>query len=133
MIDLYLRDVVSIVTVALVLVMLTFIVLTVTQGTKMQKWGRLIALFIVVGIAVSALSATRDAYAAPGALFAMNSMQSLVCSVAGGAIVLTGLVSIFLKKQAARKVCFHIISGLFVVQVLVVEISRAVLLPGVLA
>ena len=134
MIDLYFRDVVSVITITLVLAMLTFIVLSVTQqGAKIQRWGRLVALFIVVGMAVSALSATRDAYAAPGAVFAMDSMQSLMCSVAGGAIVLIGLVSLFLKKQAARKVCFHIISGLFVAQVLVVEISRAAMLPGALA
>jgi hypothetical protein len=133
MIDLYFRNAVSVITIALVLGMLAFIVLSITNGSKIQKWGRLIALFIVVGVAISALSATRDGFAAQNALFGMTSMQTLVCSLAGGAIALTGIVSIFLRKQAARRVCFHIISTLFVTQVLVVEISRAAMLPGVLA
>jgi hypothetical protein len=132
MVNLYFADAVSVVTIALVLAMLVFIVLSFTSGAKVENWGRIIALFIVVGVAVSALSATRDGFAAQNALFGMSSMQALVCSVAGGAVVLTGLVSIFLKKQAARKVCFHIISVLFVTQVLVVEISRAAMLPGVI-
>ena len=131
MIDLYFRDAVTIITIGLVLAMLAFIVISITHGTKVTKWGRLIALFVVAGIAISALSATRDAYATQGALFAMDSMQSLVCSIAGGAIVLAAIVSIFLKRQGAKRVCFHIISALFVVQVLAVEISRVALLPGV--
>ena len=133
MIDLYFKDAVTVITIGLVLAMLAFIVISIAHGAKVQKWGRLIALFIVVGLAISALSATRDAYAAPGALFAMDSMQSLACSIAGGAIALAAIVSIFLKKQGAKRVCFHIISTLFVVQVLVVEISRVAYLPGIAA
>ena len=133
MIDLYFKDAVTVITIGLVLAMLAFIVISITHGAKVQKWGRLIALFIVVGVAISALSATRDAYAMPGALFGMTSMQALVCAGAGAVITLTAIVSIFLKKQGAKRMCFHIISALFVVQVLAVEISRVALLPGVSA
>lgn len=133
MIDLYFRDAVSVITIGLVLAMLAFIVLSLTNGAKVQKWGRLIALFIVIGVVISALSATRDAFALPDALFAMDSMQSLVCSLAGGAIALTAIVSIFMKKQMAKRVCFHIMSALFVVQVFVIEISRVAYLPGIAA
>ncbi len=92
--------------------------------------GRWTALFIVAGVAVSALSATRDAFAMPGTLFGMFSIQPMVCALAGGAIMLTGPVSIFLKKQSSKRVCFHIISTLFVAQVMVTEMSRAAYLPG---
>ncbi len=133
MINLYFRDAVSVITICMVLAMLAFIVLSAVRGEKVTKWGRLIAMFMVVGVAISAVSATRDAYAMPNALFAMDSMQSLVCSIAGGAIAVTAIVSIFLKKQPAKRVCFHIMSALFVVQVLTVEISRMAYLPGITA
>lgn len=129
MIELYFKDAISVITIVLVL---AFIVLLVKNGAKVHKWGRWIALFIVVGVAINALSATRDAFAMPGALLGMFSIQSMVCALAGGAIMLTGLVSIFLKKQPSKRVCFHI-STLFVVQVMVAEMSRAAYLPGVAA
>jgi hypothetical protein len=122
--ELYFRDAVSVLTLVLILGMIVMAVLALKNGTKVTKWGRLIALFIVVGTAVSALSATRDAYATSQAVFAMDSLQSTVCSIAGGAIFLAGIVSIFLKKQPARRVCFTVAAALFAIQVLTVEASR---------
>lgn len=121
---LYFGSVVSGINTVFVLGMLVFIVMTVKNRGSISKWGRRIALFIAVGTAISALSATRDAFMMPGALFAADSMQTLVCSIAGGAIYLTGIVSIFFKKQDAKRVCFYIASILFIVQVVVIEASR---------
>ncbi len=124
MLGLYFGDVVSVVTILLVVGLAVMAVLALKNGGKITKWGRLIALFIVVGTAISALSATRDAYATQQAVFAMDGLQSAICSIAGGAIYLTGLVCIFLKKQAARRIGFTVIAALFAVQVLTVEVSR---------
>ena len=124
MLGLYFGDVVSVITILLVIGLAVLAVLALKNGAKVTKWGRLIALFIVVGTAISALSATRDAYATQQAVFAMDGMQSMICSIAGGAIYLTGIVCIFLKKQAARRIGFTAIAVLFAVQVLTVEISR---------
>ena len=133
MVNLYFRDAVSVITICMVLAMLAFIVLSAVRGEKVTRWGRLIALFLVVGVAISAVSATRDAFATPNAVFGMMSLQSVVCACAGVAIALTAIVSIFLRKQPAKRVCFHIMSALFVVQVLTVEISRVAYLPGITA
>lgn len=131
MTGLYFGDIFSIITLVLVLGMAAFIVLAIRNGAKVSKWGRWIALFILVGIAISALSATRDAYMTPNALIGANSWQAMVCMTCGGAIVLTGIVSIFFKKkQNVKRQCFHIISALFIIQVLTIEISRPVLLMG---
>ncbi len=130
---LYFENVISVLTIVLVLGMLAFSVLAIKNGTKVKKWGRWIALFIGVGIAISALSATRDAYMMPNAVFAPMGWQSMVCMIAGGAIALTGFVSIFLKNQNARRHCFTIVSALFLVQVLAIEISRPILLAGGMA
>ena len=122
--ELYFANVVSVLTILLVIATIVFAALAIRNGAKITKWGRLIALFIIVGTAISALSATRDAYAMDNAVFAMDSLQSTICSIAGGALYLTGLVCIFLKKQPARRVGFAIIAALFMAQVLTVEISR---------
>lgn len=124
MIELYFGNTVSMLTSALVLAMLALIVYALSRRGRIEKWGRLILLFVLAGTAVSALAATRDAYATPSALFAMESAQSFVCSAAGGAIYLAALVSIFLKKHGIRKYCFYAISLLFIAQVAVIEASR---------
>jgi hypothetical protein len=128
MLNLYFGSLFSIITTILVLAMLIFIVHTFKTRSSVNKWGRLIILFIIVGTAISAFSALRDNYAAADALFSMTSLQSNLCSIAGGAIFLTGIISIFLRNQSLRKVCFFIISALFICQVLVIEMSRVVIL-----
>lgn len=124
MINLLFGSLFSILTTVFVAGMLVFIALAHRYRSRIQKWGWLIGLFILIGTAISAFSAMRDGYATTEAVFAMNSMQSSLCSIAGGAIFLTGLVSIFLKNQLHKQRCFYIISGLFIIQVLVIEISR---------
>ncbi|MHB1483821.1 MAG: hypothetical protein ACYCYI_04070 [Saccharofermentanales bacterium] len=126
--ELYLANTISVITILLILGMLAFIVYAIKNGTYIFKWGRLIVLLIVVGIAISALSAVRDAYMMPDAVFLVNSWQSSICSIAGGAVILTGIISIFIKKQHGKRYCFNIISFLFIIQVLVVEISRPILM-----
>lgn len=128
MYELYFKNLFSVLTLGLVLGMAVFMILTFINRNKIQKWGRLTALFIIIGIAVSAVSAIRDQYAAPGAVFAMTSFQSTVCSVAGGLIILMGLVSIFFKNQNIKKGMLLSLFILFVIQVLTVEISRPIIL-----
>lgn len=124
MFGLYFGDVISLVNTVLVAAMLVFIITAAINRGKITRWGRLIALFIVAGTAISALSATRDAFMMPGALFAASGMQATVCSIAGGMIFLTGIISIFFKKQNFKRVCFFTGSALFAVQVIVIESSR---------
>jgi hypothetical protein len=97
---------------------------------KPKHWGRSILLFIVFGILVSAISAMRDGYASPQALFSMNSVQALLCSIAGIAILLIGVLTIFIKNQNNRRICFLLISLLFILQVVVIEGSRILIGMG---
>jgi len=114
----------SILTFASVAALVVFIALAVKNRDRIHTWGRLLLLFILIGTAVSAFSALRDGYATKSALFEMHSIQSIVCSVAGGTIFLIGLLTLFLKKQAHRKVCFYTVSALFTIQVILIEASR---------
>jgi hypothetical protein len=74
------------------------------------------------------MSATRDNFTASGAIFSMTSIQALICSVAGGVIIVTGLISIFIKNQNMKKSMLFVIFALFMIQVLTVEISRPIML-----
>ena len=130
MITLFAGDIISILTTTLVLAMLAFIFVSFTKRRNIQKWGRLILILVLVGTAISGLSATRDAYMMDGALFAPDSMQSTICSLVGGLIILTGLVSLFVRKQNFRKISFHLISMAFLLQVVTVEASRIALKLG---
>lgn len=121
----YFGNLFAILTTALVAAMIIFIVLAVRNRERIPKWGKWIALFVAVGTVISAVSAMRDNYGAQGALFAMDSLQSLICSIIGGAVFGTAFVSIFFKKyQAYKRRCFYIMAVLFIANVAVVEVSR---------
>lgn len=125
----YFGSLFAILTTALVAAMIIFIALAVRNRTRIPKWGKWIALFVAAGTAVSAISAMRDNYGAAGALFAMDGLQSLFCSVIGGAVFGTAFVSIFFRKnQAYKRRCFYIMTALFMANVAVVEASRIMLL-----
>jgi uncharacterized membrane protein len=128
MLHLFFGSVMSVITTVFVLALLAFAVIAFKKRGDIGRWGRLILIFILAGTAVSAFSATRDAYMMENALFAPDGLQSLVCSVAGGLIFLTGIVSLFVKNQKFRKAAFQLISVFFIVQVLTVEVSRIILL-----
>lgn len=128
MLKLYFGDTMSVITTFFVLAMLAFIVTAFIKRGTITKWGRLILLFILVGTVISAFSATRDRFASDGAVFAMFGLQAAVCAVAGAMIILTGLIMAVLRKRNIRRVGFMLISALFIVQVLAVEVSRAVLI-----
>jgi cytochrome bd-type quinol oxidase subunit 2 len=133
MLNLFFGNLFSTLTTVLVILLFVFIGISLKNRKRVKSWGRRVALLIAAGTAVSAFSAMRDLYATGEALFSMTSLQSNICSLAGGAIFLTGIVCIFLKKQKARKVCFLIVSALFTLQVAVIEASRLYLLTrGVL-
>lgn len=127
MIDLYFSDFYSIATTILVVFCLGLAYFSLTS-TRPQRWGRTLLIFIVTGTLVSFLSAMRDAYASPDALFAMSSMQSTLCSIAGISIFLSGFLALFLRKQ--RKPLFILITFLFIFKVVVIEASRIVFLIG---
>lgn len=124
MIQLYFKDAVTTITTVLVLGLILLAGGLILKRQKVQKWGKFILIFIVLGTAVSGLSAARDLYMMDGALFTVSSFQSTVCSILGGLIFLSGLIALFFKNQKVKRCIFYLISGFFTVQVLTIEISR---------
>lgn len=124
MIQLYFKDAVTTITTVLVLGLILLAGGLILKRQKVQKWGKFILIFIVLGTAVSGLSAARDLYMMDGAMFTVSSFQSTVCSILGGLIYLSGLIALFFKNQKVKRCIFYLISGFFTVQVLTIEISR---------
>lgn len=130
MFNMFFGNIFALLTTVLVLILLAFISQALVRRDKIKKWGRLILIIILAGTAVSGLCATRDAYMTESALFSINSMQSVVCSIAGGLIFLAGIIAIFIKNQKFRKITFSLISILFLIQVITIEASRIILNMG---
>lgn len=128
--SLYFGDIWSALTLVLVAGMITFIVVALSRRERIAHWGRLVAAFILVGTAISALAAIRDGYGTDNALFGMTSAQSNLCSLAGGLTFLVGFCCIFWKRQSMRRLSFFVISAAFLLQVLTVEISRLMQMLG---
>jgi len=128
MFNLFFGDLFSTLTTVFVLIVLVYAIATVMNRDKIQHWGRRVFIFILLGTAISGLSATRDAYMTDIALFAPEGLQSSICSIAGGLIFLTGIVLFFVRKQDFRRKGFFFITVLFVIQVITIEASRIAML-----
>jgi hypothetical protein len=128
MFNLFFGDLFSILTTVLALIVLIYAIGTIRDRQRIEHWGRRVIIFILLGTAISGLSATRDAYMTDIALFAPEGLQSSICSVAGGLIFLAGIVLFFVRKQDFRRKGFYFISALFVIQVITIEASRIAML-----
>lgn len=130
MYSLFLADSWSMLCSVLVAGMIVFMAVVMHRRKQIAHWGRLVAAFILFGTVISGLAAVRDGYGTDNALFSMTSVQSNLCSLAGGTIFLVGLCSLFWKRQIVRRFSFFLISIAFAVQVLTIEISRLVQVVG---
>jgi len=131
MLGLFIGNVYSVLTFLVVVGLVVFAFFVFKARARITKWGRLTFWFILLGTTVSGLSAMRDRYGTVDGLFAMDSMQSNICSIAGGLIFLIGFLSLIIRNQVFRKGGFHVVVSLFMVQVLTIEISRIVFMAGV--
>ena len=131
MLGLYVGDVYAVLTFLFVVGLIVFSFSVMKARVRIGKWGRLVGVFILFGTLVSGLSAMRDKYGAADGLFAMDSMQSTICSLAGGLIFFIGILTLIIKKQSFRKGAFHVVSLLFIVQVLTIEVSRIAFAAGI--
>jgi len=127
MFQLFFGDPISLTITLAVLAVFAIIALSFIKNKQITKWGRLVLVVILIGTAISGLSATRDAYMTSDAMFAVESIQSTLCSIAGGLIFLVGLTVLFVKRQSFREFGFFLISLLFILQVITIEASRIVL------
>lgn len=132
MIRLFFGDVLSGITTVLILGLLGFLAVSVARGKHVTRWGWRIVVAVAVGTALSALSATRDAFMTENVLFEPGGLQSVLCAVAGGLIYALGIAALFIRKQGYRRVAFCLIAALLLVQMVAVEGSRLAMAAGIL-
>ena len=100
------------ITSGLAVVLLLYLWGTVAYGRKTQAWGRRLVPAVVIGTALSALSATRDGFMAQGALFAPDGFVSLACAIAGVAVYLLAIAALVVRTQGFRKTAFVLTAAL---------------------
>ncbi len=130
MAELFFGDMLKGITSGLAVILLLYLWGTVVYGRKMQAWGRRLVPAVIVGTALSALSATRDGFMAQGALFAPDGFVSLACAIAGVAVYLLAIAAVVVRKQGFRKTAFVLTAALLSVQIALVEGARILLWRG---
>ena len=130
MANLFFGTVLKGITTGLALILLLYLWGTVANGRKVQAWGRRLVPALVVGTALSALSATRDCFMAQGALFAPDGFVGLACAIAGGVIYLLALAALLVHSQGFRKTAFILTAALLSAQIALVEGARILLWLG---
>lgn len=134
---LYFGNVASTISTLLVTVTLFYIIVTIVQSNKIEKWGRRTAVLGIIGLLVCIFVATRDEYhisvqssfddTVSAGLFAVDSIQSTLCCIGGAVIAFSILSSVFVKKQKYRKIMFYVLGFAIIFKTLVIEISRLVM------
>lgn len=130
MAELFFGDTRKGITSCLALMLLLYLWGTVAYGRKVQAWGRRLVPAVVVGTALSALSATRDGFMAQGALFAPDGFVSLACAIAGVVAYLLAIAALVVRKQGFRKTAFVLTAALLSAQIALVEGARILLWSG---
>lgn len=122
----------SILSTTFILVILAFIIQTITKHNEIERWGRRILFLTITGILLCIFVVMRDDYALAlqggAGLFSLESMQINLAYIAAGVIGISSLSTIFVHNQKYRKTVFFIVSAAILFKVGLIEISRMMML-----
>lgn len=124
-------------TTVLVIILIAFVICALVKRNKIQYWGRMILVALVLGLYICIVAAIRDEYhlsvqyaidgsVQPG-VFEITGFQSIVNCILALVIVVCGLLCIFKKEQKIRQTLFFVLSGSMLLKVLTIEVSRIIL------
>lgn len=129
---LFFGNVWSILSTAFILVLLAFIIRTITKHNGIERWGRRILFLIFTGLLLCIFVVMRDDYALAlqggAGLFPLESMQINLAYIAAGVIGISSLSTVFVHNQKYRKTVFFIVSAAILFKVGLIEISRIMML-----
>ena len=135
--NLFFRDGITTITTVLLIGLIAYMIFLVRRRKQISAWGRRTLLLFGWGLLICITAATRDSFhlseqhaidgsTAPG-LFSLVSIPSVVGMIGAAVIVLSGLLSLFLRRQEFRRtLCFTMMSGI-VLKIVVIEIARILL------
>jgi hypothetical protein len=137
--ELYFGSTLSAVNTLLIAGVSFFIAFQYNRRKSTSGWGESLLVLVSAGLLICILAAIRDNYAlsvtaaASGGetgLFSIQSIQSILASVAGAGIAIVAGSTIFIRNDKFRRIAFFIVSGLFVIKLLLIEASRIMLGVG---
>lgn len=135
--NLLFRDGITTITTLLLIGLTAYMIFLIRRRNQISAWGRRTLLLFGWGLLICITAATRDSFylsvqhvidgsTAPG-LFSLVSIPSIVGMIGAAVIVLSGLLSLFLRrKEIRRMLCFTMMSGI-VLKIVVIETARILL------
>lgn len=135
--NLFFGNLPSVISTVLVIGIMIFAGTTIINRSHINKWGTRVLILALWGLLICVFVAIRDDYVlsvqasmdtgVESGLFALDSIQSTICCIAGAIIAFCSITSIFIRKQKYWKLMFYILSVAIVFKILVIEISRIVI------
>lgn len=131
---LYFGNSVTIITTLLLMGLIGFVVYSFINRSNIQFWGRRTLILAAFGLLICCFAATRDGLdktiqytidgeCAPG-IFSLVSIPTIIGCVGAAVIIITGIITVFTKKQDLREMLFFVMSGGTMLKILTVEIAR---------
>ncbi|MGI6109557.1 MAG: hypothetical protein ACOYB8_06925 [Eubacteriaceae bacterium] len=131
---LYFGNTVTTVTTVMLVSLILLIVYTYINRASVDGWGRRTLLLAVYGLVICCFAAARDGLdktiqaaidgsCSPG-IFSLVSFPTIIGCVGAAIIIVSGIVTIFVKKQDVREVLYFVMSGGILLKILAIEITR---------
>ena len=131
---LYFGNTVTIITTLLLIGLIGFVVYSFINRNNIQFWGRRTLILAAFGLLICCFAATRDGLdktiqctidgnCAPG-IFSLVSIPTIIGCVGAAVIIITGIITVFTKKQDLREMLFFAMSGGTMIKILTIEIAR---------
>ncbi len=128
MMDLFFGSLWAKVSTALVIIVGIFIAYNFFQRDHIKNWRVRIIVLFFMGLALCFGAVFRDGYidslTGGQGLFALESFQITLASILGGLILLTMIVSFFLKNQQHLRLAFFFLSIIIIIKIITIELSR---------
>lgn len=134
---LYFGNTTTVVTTVMLVGLIGFIGYSIWVRDSVVYWGRRSLFVLGYGLVICCFAAARDGLdktiqsaidgsCAPG-IFSLVSIPTIIGCVGAGIIIITGILTIFIKKQDIREVLFFVMSGGILLKILTIEISRIIM------
>lgn len=123
---LYFGSLPSLISTALIVGFAVFFGFALAGRGSIAHWGLLLLIMLVLGFAMSIVSGIKDGAGSASAVVPAKHWTMTVLSVLGVLALLTGAVSLFIRKQSFWRTGFFILASIVIAKTLLTEILRVV-------
>lgn len=131
---LYFGNATTAATTVLLVLLLAFIGQSIANRGSTEHWGRRSLLLLILGLVICCFAAARDGLdrtiqcaidgsCLPG-VFPLVSVPTVVGCVGAGIILLSAIITVFVRSQSVREILFYTMSFGIVLKIVTVELAR---------